>query len=61
MLSGGIVWLRKVMQRFVSLVGDRALWSDCILAFAGFLQLQRGLQQPTQVIELLRVGGGVGR
>ena len=32
-----------------------------MLAFAGFLQLQSGLQQPTQVIELQRVGGGVRR
>lgn len=48
------------MQRFVSPIGDRDLWSDCGLAFAGFLQLQSGLQQPTQIIELQRVGGSVG-
>lgn len=44
----------------MSPIGDRDLWSDCVLAFAGFLQLQNGLQESTQVIELQRVGGGVG-
>lgn len=49
----------KVTQRFVSPIGDRDLGVTG-LAFAGFLQLQSGLQQPTQIIELQRVGGSVG-